>query len=75
MARAAGQVERDEYSSVPLGNKYVALSTEVGKGVPIPLPFLALVTECLIWGFRCCTKDADLKMEKFFSRFTAHASD
>jgi len=75
MVGTAGQRERDEYSAVPLWSKYIALSTKVREGVPIPLPFLAIVTECLIWGLGCCTKDADLKTEQFFSYFTALASD
>jgi len=66
MVGTAGQRERDEYSAVPLWSKYIALSTKVGEGVPIPLPFFAFVTECLIWGLGCCSKNADLKTEQFF---------
>ena len=56
----AGQEERDGYSAVLLWNEYVTLSTKVGKGALIPLPFFAFMTKCLICSLGCCTKDADL---------------
>jgi len=75
MVGTAEQHERDEYSAVPLWSKYIAPSTKVWKGAPIPLPLLAFVTECLIWGLSCCTENADLKTEQVLSLFTALASD
>ena len=71
----AGQEESNGYSAVLLWNEYVALRTEVGKGALIPLPFLAFVTECLIWGLSFSTKDANLEMEQFLFLFTAPALD
>ena len=40
----AGQSKSDGYSAVLFWNEYIALSTKVRKGVPIPLPFFALMT-------------------------------
>jgi len=70
-----GQGESDDYFAILLWNEYIALSMKVGKGVPIPVLIFALVTQCPIWGLGCCTKNADLKMEQFLSRFTAALSD
>ena len=74
----AGQRERNEHSGVPptlFRDKYIAPSTKVGKGVPIPFPRFALVTQCLVCSFSCCTEDTYLKMEQFLSRFIALVSD
>ena len=75
MVGIAGQEESDEYSAVLSWNEYIALSTKVGKGAPVPLPISAFVTQRLISGLSCYTKDADLKTEQFLSLLIALASD
>ena len=75
MVGTAGQEKSDEYSAVLLWNEYIARSTKVGKGAHTPFAIFALVTECLIWGLSCCTKNADLKTEQFLSLLIALASD
>ena len=70
MFGTASQDESDEKSAVLLWNDYITLSTKVGKGVLISIPIFAFVAQCLIWGLSCCTKDANMKVEQFLSRFT-----
>ena len=48
MLGTAGQGESNEKSAILLWNDYIALSTKVGKGVLIPIPIFAFVTECFI---------------------------
>ena len=70
MFGTAGQGESDDQSAGLLWNDYIALGTKVRKCVLIPNPIFAFMAQGLIWGHSCCTKDADLKVKQFLSRFT-----
>ena len=70
----AAQGESNEYCALLLW-KNIAPGMKIDKDAPNTRPAFALVTQCIVWGLSCYTKDEDLKMEQFLSRFTTVVFD